>query len=1179
MNLWDLCIRRPIFTVMLISAPIVLGLVGRSRLGVDLLPNVEFPMVVVTTMLKGASVEEMETSVTKPIEQIINTVSGIDELRSTTKEGISQVVVQFVLEKQRDVATQEVRDKVSTILSQLPVGTDAPIIDKVDLNAMPVMQVAVAGPRPMQELTEITRKKIKENLESVAGVGNVVIVGGRQRAINIYIDTDKLTSCNLAIEDVRQALARQNLELPGGRVDQGARELVLRTMGRVENTAGFLDLIVANQGGYPVRIRDIGRVEDSFEEPRSLARLNGRNAVSLIIQKQSGTNTVAVVKAVRQRFEKLTALLPPDIETFVVKDQSTFIVNSIEELNFHLVVAAILVAFTILLFIQDWRTTIIASLAIPASIVTTFAFMHWMGYTLNNMTMLALILAIGIVIDDAVVINENIFRHMEEDRVTARAAASSATSEIALAVSATTLSLLVIFIPVVFMGGIVGRFFSSFGATVAFAILMSWFISFTMTPMLCSRFLKVKKTHGHSKENFVWRAIDVTYGWILRWSLRHRWVIVTTTVALFLLTFALFRIIGFDFIPRDDQSEFEVAITLPEGYTLDRADKLFAEIEGRLKKLKGVNDVFSMIGDTTGRVARGQGDVTNGTIYARLLDLKERTRQWWDWKFWYLGLTKRAEDDPLYFTQFEVQRQARTIMQEYPDLRAAVQDSAVVSVAGFRQAMIDLNLRGPDLNQLVRASDQVMQWMRQDREYGFVGVAVDGAQGVTLTMVRPTSPADLAGLRRGDVVTAVGQQTVRTMDEIDRLLRGSSPGTRVDIGFERDGQPQTASLTLGNNLLYVDIDSSLSLRKPELRVRIDREKASDLDIPVQKIAATLNILVGGEPVTKYKELDEQYDVWLRAESRFRDRPEAIGQLMIHSSIAGLVQLTSVASLTPAKGPATIDRHGMQRQVVVIANLEGNKALGVGVRELSQVVDALNLPGDYRYEFLGRAKAMGESNQNFLIAFLTSFLFMYMILAAQFESFVHPITILLALPLTLPFALISLILLRTNLNLYALFGLFMLFGIVKKNGILQVDFTNVLRNRGVPRDEAILEANHTRLRPILMTTVMLIAAMIPIALGQGPGAASRASLAKVILGGQTLSLLLTLLVTPVAYSLWEDVIRIGRRLFPRFGRGIDTLETVPAAVAPTDDAIPAAEAAPGAESDARPVDDPSAVAGP
>jgi len=992
----------------------------------------------------------METSVTKPIEQIINTVSGIDELRSTTKEGISTVVVQFHLEKDGDVAAQEVRDKISTIVSQLPVGTETPIIDKIDLNAMPVMQIAVAGSRPMQEITEIARKRIKEDLESVSGVGAVIIVGGRQRAVNIVIDTDKLTSCNLSIEDVRQALIRQNLELPGGRVDQGSRELVLRTMGRVESPTGFLNLIVANQDGYPVRIRDIGRVEDSFEEPRSLARLDGRNAVSLIIQKQSGSNTVAVVERVRQRFEKLRELLPPDIETFTVKDQSRYIVRSIEEMNFHLVVAAILVAVTILFFIQDWRTTLIASLAIPASIVTTFAFIYWAGFTLNIVTMLGLILAIGIVIDDAVVINENIFRHMEEDGVSAMQAASTATREIALAVSATTLSLLVIFIPIVFMGGMIGRFFSSFGSTVAFAILMSWFVSFTMTPMLCSRFLKRKTNRGHSKEGPIWRAIDTAYGWVLGWSLRHRWVIVTTSAALLVSTVFLFKIVGFDFMPRDDQSEFEVALTLPEGYTLTQADKLFAEIEGRIGQLKGVTNVFATLGDTTGRISRGQGDVTTGTIYARLVDLEERTRPWYDWHFWYQGIFNLPEEDPRYYTQFEVQREARQIAKQYTELRTAVQDTHFSSGSGFRQAMVDLNLRGPDLQALQEYSARIIEWMKQHPE-------------------------------------------------------------------------------------YVDIDTSLSLRKPELRVHIDRERASDLGISVQTIASTLNVLVGGEPVTKYKEVDEQYDVWLRAESQFRDRPDAIGRLMVSSPRAGLVQLSSLATLEPARGPATIDRFGMMRQVVITANLEGNKPLGDVVNELSAVVDSLDLPADYRYEFLGQAKMMGESNWNFLIAFLASFLFMYMILAAQFESFIHPVTILLALPLTLPFALISLILLKTNLNTFAMFGLFMLFGIVKKNGILQVDFTNVLRRRGVPVREAILQANHTRLRPILMTTAMLIAAMIPIALGRGPGAASRASLAKVVLGGQTLSLLLTLLVTPVAYSLWEDLSALTKRLRGRLRR--------------------------------------------
>ena len=1083
MSIWDLCIKRPVFTVMLVSAPIALGIVFYLQLGVDLLPNVEIPIVTVTTTLKGASVEEMETSVTKPIEEIVNTVSEIDELRSTTKEGISSVVIQFDISKNRDVAAQEVRDKISTILVKLPVGTDPPIIDKLDINAIPVVTIAVSGRRPMQEVTEIARKQIKENLEGLPGVGTVVLAGGRLRAVNVYVDPDKLTSYNLSIEDVRLALIRQNLELPGGRVDQGSRELVLRTMGRVETPERFRELIVANQSGYPIRIKDVGRVEDSYEEPRSLTRLDDENAVSLIVQKQSGANTVKVVETVNRRMDEIKPLLPPDIQTFVIKTQAPFIVRSVHELNLHLVIAAILVAATILVFIQDWRTTIIASLAIPASIVTTFAFMHFVGYTLNNITMLGLILAIGIVIDDAVVINENIFRHMEEHGYGARKAASTATREIALAVSATTLSLLVIFLPVVFMGGRIGRFFSSFGGTVAFAIFMSLCISFTLTPMLCSRFLKLKTNHA-SKENRAWRAIDGGYGWILGWSLRHRWVIVAASVGLLISIYPLLRRAGFDFIPRDDQSEFEVVANLCEGYTLDQADKLFAEIEHRLRTLRGVTNVFTTIGDTSGRVGKGQGDVTMGTIYCRMVDLQERQRTWYDPVFWINGIVNRPEPEPdRYYTQFDVQRDARQtmkqLMEEHRELfrSVAVQDSSIFGGAGIRQAMIDLNLRGPDLDKLKKYSEQVSDWMRS--------------------------------------------------------------------------QPY-----------FLDVDTSLTLRKPELRVNIDRERASDLGIPVQTIASTLNVLVGGDPVSKYKEFDEQYDVWLRADLPYRDAPESISRLMVPSPKAGLVELASLASLEPAEGPNTIDRFSMRRQVVITANLEPGKALGDAVGELTAYVDSLDLPADYRFDFIGRAKVLGESNRNFLIAFLASFVFMYMILAAQFESFIHPITILLALPLTVPFALVSLLLLRTNLDIYAMFGLFMLFGIVKKNGILQIDYTNVLRARGLPRNAAIMEANHTRLRPILMTTVMLIAAMVPIALGRGPGAASRASLAKVILGGQTLSLLLTLLVTPVAYSLWDDLARLTSRLAGWLGgrRGEEEAQAgvPPEAEAPREPEAPAAE---------------------
>jgi len=1031
MNIWDICIKRPIFTAMLVAAPVVLGLASYMRLGVELFPNVDLPIVSVTTTLRGAGVEEMETSVTKPIEEIVNTVAGISELRSTTKEGISQVIIEFVLEKNGAVGAQEVDAKVRSILGQLPHGIDPPIIDKFDLDAAPVMTLAVSGRRDFREVTEIARKRIKEDLESLPGVGAVTLVGGRQRAVNVIVEPDMLQKYeNLTIEDIRRALVSENQEQPGGRVDRGQSEVVLRTLGRVEKPADFAELIVANRNGQPIRVRDVGRVEDSYEEPRGVSRLwvldddesarrndIGENAVSLIVRKQSGTNTVAIVDAVKKRLDQLLPALPDDVAVEVIRDQSRFIRNSIEEVKLHLVLAAVLVSASILLFLRDWRTTIIATLAIPTSIIGTFAFMYGMGFTLNNISMLGLILAVGIVVDDAVVVHENIFRHMEEYGLSAWEAASRATREIALAVVATTLSLLVIFLPIAFMGGRVGRFFSCFGYIVGFSVLASLAVSFTMTPMLCSRFLKPLGGHGPGR---VALLIEKSYLAMLGWSLRHRWAVVVLTLLVLGSTPVLFATVGKDFIPKDDQSEFEVAMTLPEGYTLDRADHLFQEIDQRLRKLPGVTHTFCVIGDTTGRVGKGQGDVTRGTIYCRMIDLAKRD-----------------------YSQKSVMTEARKVMTDYPDLRSAVQDVAVIDGGGMRQVQIDLNVRGPDMAKLQEYTDRIARWMNEQGH-------------------------------------------------------------------------------------YVDVDTSLSLRKPELRLRPDRERLSDLGVSIQDVAATTNVLVGGVPVSKYKEGDEQYDVWLRADRGSRDDRETIARMALPSTKApaGVVRLDSVVHFEDAQGPNTIDRFARQRQVVVSANLNG-KDMGGAVAELAEHIKGMDLPAEYRWEFIGQAKTMAESNHYMAFAFGLAFLFMYMILAAQFESFLHPISILAALPLTVPCAVGSLILLRTNMDIYAMFGLFMLFGIVKKNGILQVDYTNQLMARGMGVTQAILEANRTRLRPILMTTVMLVAAMVPMALGTGPGAGSRASMAKVILGGQVLSLLLTLLVTPVAYSLWESLASLWR----------------------------------------------------
>jgi HAE1 family hydrophobic/amphiphilic exporter-1 len=1019
MKLVDLCIRRPVFATMLIAFLVALGAFSYRQLAVDLFPNIDFPIVTITTTLKGASVEEMESGVTKPLEEAINTIEGIEELRSTTKEGLSNVAVIFHLERNREAAAQDVRDKVAAIASQLPEGTDPPVVAKFDVESSPILSIAVAGNRNLREVTEIARKQVKEDLETLRGVGSVTLVGGLERAINVDVDADKLAAYHIPIQQVKAALRSQNVEMPSGHVDQGSKELTLRTMGRLQKADDFKQLIVGNVQGHPLTVGDIGTVTDGVVEPRNLARLDGNPAVSLLVRKQSGTNTVDVIDHLKQRLEELHGILPADITMAVIRDHSRFIKRSIHEVQFHLVLASVLVSLTVMLFIANLRATIIAAIAIPTSIISTFTLMQLMGFTINNITMLGLVLSTGIVIDDAVVVLENIFRHAEEKGETPMQAAAGATKEISLAVMATTLSLVVIFLPIAFMSGRIGRFFNSYGITVACSILVSLLVSFTLTPMLCSRYLKVNRERAGRLLTGgvgIYATVARAYGSILRWSLSHRWVIVGLSLATVASTLPLFKAVGKDFLPQDDQSELEVIMQTPEGFSLGRTDTAFRELEVKLKALPGVVHLLTTIGDATGRLRAGEGPVTEGSIYVRLTDLNERTQ-----------------------SQFNVMGQARTLLADFPDLRASVQNVNMFMGGGQRYTEIEIDLTGPSLKKLEQYSDRIMAGMRQ-----------------------------VSGI--------------------------------------------------------VDVDTTLSVRQPEMRVEINRQKASDFGIKVQDIAATLRTLVGGEPVTKYKEDQDQYDVWLRAQKLNRGDAQALGDLSIATPTGELVKLANLATLSEERGPAQIDRYSRQRKVTIVANLNG-LALSDAIDKIKPILASLDLPATYRAEFSGRAKALGETGSNFGMAFLLSLLFMYMILAAQFESFLHPITILLALPLSVPFALLSLVMLGETLNIYSILGLFMLFGIVKKNGILQIDYTNTLRAEGMERDAAILEANHVRLRPILMTTVMLVAGMIPIALGRGPGSASRASMAKVIIGGQSLCLLLSLLLTPVAYSLFDDLGRV------------------------------------------------------
>ncbi len=1023
---------------MIVLSLVVVGAAGFFRLGVDRFPSVDLPTVSVRVGLPGAAPEEVESLVTQPLEEVVNTVDGISELRSISGQGTALVIATFKLDRDLESAAQDVRDRVNTLGRRLPEDATPPVVQKFDNDSAPVLTIALSADRSIRELTELADKTVRVQLERIGGVGEVRVVGGLDRAINVWIDADRLAAYQISISQIRQALERQNTDVPGGNVTTGKEELTLRTLGRFTDPRQFDELVIANINGAPVKLRDVGRVEDGTKEQRSFSRLNGVPTVTLDIRRQSGANTVEVIRGLKDALPRVGAQLPEDVKLEIIRDQSRYIEAALHEIEVHLILGSILASLVVFLFMRSWRSTLIAAVAIPCSVISTFGMMKALDFTLNSVTMLALVLMVGVVIDDAIVVLENIFRFIEEKRIDAKEAAREATKDIGLAVLATTLSLVVIFLPVSFMSSISGRFLYQFGITAAVAILVSLLVSFTLTPMMSSRLIRVNDAKGGhdgpaSRRGF-YRWIDAAYTYMLVFAMRHRLAVALVALAVVLTSIPLYRSVKQEFIPTNvDEAEFEISVNGPEGTNLAVMNEVISAMEKDILETPGVRLVLSSAGGGF------LGGINQGNAYVRIAPHEERTLSFT--KFW----NELKNGNPFNafrgnYTQQDVMQEVRRRLQKYSPMRSGVRNAQSFNFGAGGRTDIDFVFRGPEITALAAYADDLVERSKK-----------------------------IGGI--------------------------------------------------------VDADTTLKLNKPELRVLIDRDRAADLGVDTSDIATSLRLMVGGEEeASRYRDLsiNEDYDVQLRLTEADRRDVDTISRLYVPSSRAGLVRLDNLVTISRDTSPSRIDRLDRERQVSVRASVAPGYALADRIEALRETVREMNLPSAYTTTVSGRARELERTFTEFIWAFILSIIFMYMILASQFESTVHPLTILLSLPLSVPFALLALWGTGDTLNLYSALGILVLFGVVKKNAILQIDHMNNLREKGMERYEAIMQGNRDRLRPILMTTLALVAGMLPLALGTGPGAEERRSIAIVVIGGQSLSLLLTLIATPVVYSLLDDL---------------------------------------------------------
>jgi len=1014
----DLAIKRPVFTTMIMLALVVLGLIAFKDIGVDLFPRVEFPVITVVSVLPGANPETVETEVSEPVEDALSTISAIKHLRSTSADGISQVVIEFDLEKNVDIAFQEVQAKLAAIRTQLPKDLEDPVVEKFDIDSAPIMSLIVgtaAGKSiSFQKLSYIADKTIKERLQQIKGVGQIKLVGNRERTIWLYLDPHKLQGYNIETQAVIQALQDHHVEYPGGRITTKANEVIVKTKAEFSDPQALENLTLAYRNGSPVRLRDVGRVVDGLEEERSIARLNEAKACALLVQRQSGTNTVEVATELKRAIQEMQKeLAAQGVQIEVAQDLSVYIQDSIHEIQFHLIFGGLLAIFIVLVFLRNFRITIISALAIPLSIIATFTLMQQMGFTMNMMTMLALSLAIGILIDDAIVVIENIFRHFKE-KGSSEEAARVGTQEIGLACFAITMSIVAVFLPVAFMKGIIGRFFYQFGLTVAFAVLLSLFIAFTLTPMLAAKFLKEEKRTGFlsSLIGRLLASIDRAYGHLLKLALSFRKTTLAIASAIFVMSLFLTKVIHSEFAPLEDQSEFSIVVKTALGSSLEKSDAEIAAIRAALDKKPWLLYTFTTIGE--GQLEK----VNEGAIYVKMVSKDKRA-----------------------ISQIEAMKEARQIIAANHGLRASVEPVARVSGGGRKAAAIQLELMGVDLQKLEQIANRV-----------------------------------------------------------------------------------AAHLTsLGN---YVDTDISYETGKPELGVTIKRDRAQALGVLPIDIAQAIKAQIGGVEVSKYKENGQRYDICVRMDEPFRSDPDSILRINLKNDDEKLIALGNLVDIRKETGPVQIDRHNRMRMITVLANLqEGKKTLGTAIDEITTFMQGLQLPAGYSYRFSGSADAMKESFSNLLFALFLAVIAVYMVLASQFESFIHPLTIMLSIPFSIIGALGGLALTGSTFSIFTIIGIIMLMGLVTKNGILLIDYTNTLRTRDkMTREEALMKAGPARLHPILMTTFAMIFGMLPIALGTGAGSESRAPMAIAVIGGLITSMFLTLVIVPVVYSLLDDLQR-------------------------------------------------------